>query len=348
MTSKEIIDALHSLTSGESVSNEEIKRILQKHECYYLLEQMASPNTQLHMKMLINKGTVSARYRTCADLFEKLSDIPYAVIKGAVLSKEIYGSVAYRFSGDIDLLVSYRNLERVKKILVDYGFVQGRVQHNEISLYTRSECVYQKKYSHQLASFVKKTGEPKCPFVNVDVNYDIFWGEREQQTDMDTFLTNLKNTTIENVEVRKLAPEEEFISLCLHHYKDMNSVYLLSTGNLRLSLLCDIYFYLKNANMDMDLLLKKSRMFGATEYVYYCMYYTSVIFGSKDLQNISAPFRSEKADRLLDQFGLTEKERRTWKEPFEERLFSDNFSALYSAYLTDADYRKIVMNERYM
>ena len=348
MTNKEIIDALHSLTSGESVKNEEIKRILQKHGCYYLMERMASQDTQLRMKLLINKGTVSARYRACADLFEKLSDIPYAVIKGAVLSKEIYGSVAYRFSGDIDLLVSYRNLERVRKILADQGFVQGRVQNNEISLYTRAECVYQKTYSHQLASFIKKTGEPKCPFVNVDVNYDIFWGERDEQADMDAFLTNLRNIAIEGVEVRELAPEEEFISLCLHHYKDMNSVYLLSMGNLRLSLLCDIYYYLKNVNLDMDLLLKKSRMFGATEYMYYCMYYTSKIFGSKDLQNISVPFRSEKADRLLDQFGLTEQERRTWKEPFEERLLSNNFSVLYSAYLTDTDYRKIEMNERYM
>ena len=348
MTSKEIIDALHSLTNGESVGDEEIKRILQKHGCYYLMERMATPNTQLRMKLLINKGTVSARYRICADFFKKLADIPYAVIKGAVLSKEIYGSVAYRFSGDIDLLVSYRNLERVRKILADYGFVQGRVQNNGISLYTRAECVYQQNYSHQLAPFIKKTGEPKCPFVNVDVNYDIFWGERERQTDMDAFLTNLKNITIEDVEVRKLAPEEEFISLCLHHYKDMNSVYLLSMGNLRLSLLCDIYYYLKNVNLDMDLLLKKSRMFGATEYMYYCLYYTSKIFGSKDLQDISVPFRSEKADRLLNQFGLTEKERRIWKEPFEDRLLSNNFLDLYSAYLTDTDYRKIEINERYM
>lgn len=79
----------------------------------------------------------------------------------------------------------------------------------------------------------------------MDVNYDIFWGERDEQADMDAFLTNLRNIAIEGVEVRELAPEEEFISLCLHHYKDMNSVYLLSMGNLRLSLLCDIYYYLK-------------------------------------------------------------------------------------------------------
>ena len=348
MTSKEITEALHSLISGEIVKDEEIKPILQKHGCYYLMERMAGQDTQLRMKLLVNQGTISVRYRACADLFMELSDIPYAVIKGAVLSKEIYGSVAYRFSGDIDILVSYRNLGKVRKVLIEQGFVQGRVQNNEISLYTREECVYQKIYSHQLASFIKKTGEQRCPFVNVDVNYDIFWGEREGQTDMDAFLTNLRDCTIEGVETRKLAPEEEFISLCLHHYKDMNSVYLLSQGNLKLSLLCDIYYYLKNVNVDMDLLLEKSRMFGATDYVYYCMYYTSKIFGSKDLRQASGPFRSEKADRLLNQFGLAEKERRTWKEPFEERLFSNDFFALYSAYLTDADYRKIEMNGQYM
>jgi hypothetical protein len=36
----------------------------------------------------------------------------------------------------------------------------------------------------------------------------------------------------------------------LHHYRDMNSIYLLYSRGLKLSLFSDIYFYLQSAKPD--------------------------------------------------------------------------------------------------
>lgn len=343
-----MIENINLLVSDKKIKDEELKIMLQKHGCYYLLHQMDEQDGLVSKKLLVNKRIISTRYRFCANLFSEISNIPYAVVKGAVLSKKIYGDVAFRFSRDIDLLVAEKNLDKIEEILNCQGFVQGRVKSNKILLYTRAECVYYKTYSHQLAPFIKETGETLCPFVVVDVNYDIFWGEKEKRTDIDAFLQNLENCTIEGVKVRELAPEEEFIALCLHHYKDMNSVYLLSQGSLKLSLLCDIYFYMVKAKLNMELLLKKSQFYGVSEYVYYCIYATSIIFGKTNLHKQLTLLYSNKAEELLDKFGLTETERRTWKEPFEERLFSDNFYELFSEYLTSSDYRKIEINKQYM
>ena len=62
---------------------------------------------------------------------------------------------------------------------------------------------------------------------------DILWGESGQNTDMDYVLAlTLLEAEIAGVTVKRLKPEMAFLSLCLHHYKDMNSIYLLYKGSL--------------------------------------------------------------------------------------------------------------------
>lgn len=112
-------------------------------------------------------------YQTCAPLFAALKEIPYAVIKGAVLLKDAYGSPFLRKSGDIDLLTAREHVDKVKQILLDQGFVQGRVTEQGLIPFSRRELLFQTAMSHQTAPFVEQTANPRCPYVNADMGVPI-------------------------------------------------------------------------------------------------------------------------------------------------------------------------------
>ena len=303
------------------------------------------------LQVAMNTVVVSQRYKTCKEFFEKLSNTPYAHIKGAALSKRIFGNPAYRMSGDIDLLVAPEYSEKVKSALLEDGFVQGKLDGDRIVPYTRRELIYQKSFSHQLAQFIKATGSNICPFVCVDVNLDIVWGEGDFSIDMSDFAGDIRHTEgcgIYGAIVRRLRPVYEFISLCMHHYKDMNSIYLIADRGFSLSEYCDIYFYLANVMPDADELAKTASKYGVSKYIYYCAYYANEIFGDKRIRRYIEKLESENAKKLIDCYGLNESERKVWDAPFYERLLDDGFKDRFFDSLSAEEQRKVQINRELM
>ena len=240
----------------ENISCPELIPLLERHKCLYL--RHLTGDIKVGRDIQLSKTAVTSRYQTCAPVFEAIKQIPYAVIKGAVLSQDAYGSPFFRASGDIDILTSREYVDVIKSILQKRGFIQGKVTDDGLIPYSRKELLFQTALSHQTAPFVKETLNPLCPYVNVDVNLDIMWGESTQTTDMDYVLTHSAETKIVQVAVKRLTPEMAFLSLCLHHYKDMKSIYLLYEGSLQLSLFCDIYYAVRNVHLDWELLRQHS------------------------------------------------------------------------------------------
>lgn len=228
------------------------------------------------------------------------------------------------------------------------GFIQGKVKNDVIEKYTRKELLYYKLYTHQLASFEKKTDSPLCPFVNIDVNLGILWGESTQTIDMEEYLYYTEKRTIFGIEVSVLSPIYEFIALCLHHYKDMNSIYLLAERGICLNEFFDIYYYIVNVKMDIDELKSAAEKYQVQEYVYYCIYYANEIFQNTYLEQYLASLETLKALKLLDCYGLTESERKKWKIPFLERLFDPDFKTRFLKSLSEEEIQKIKINKQYM
>jgi hypothetical protein len=52
------------------------------------------------------------------------NQIPMLVLKGPVLAKDLYGDLSLRTCGDLDILVSIDDLEKVDKILQDQGYLK--------------------------------------------------------------------------------------------------------------------------------------------------------------------------------------------------------------------------------
>ena len=299
---------------------------------------------------MLNKICINERYKVCQNVFEifKSHEISYAVIKGAVLSKIIHNDIYYRKSGDIDILINRKDIDKVKNIMLNDGFIQGYVTDAGIVQFTRSELIFQSTMSHQMAPFIKKTTNPICPYVNVDINFEILWGESKVKCDMDYVLSHKQEVEICGQNITKLSTEMEFVTLCLHHYKDMNSIYLLSQGSLKLSLFDDIYNYLVNSLIDTEKLQNICNYLNVSDYVYYCVYYCNEIFNDNRLIEYLNLLKTEKSDSILNTFGLADNEIKEWKVSFFDRLYMNDLNNYFDKHLSENDLKKIKINKRFM
>ena len=328
--------------------------VLTEHQCLYLINCI-KPESRVkfmpHRAVLVhNKASIKERYARCERIFRALDDshITYAVYKGAVLSTAAYEEPFYRASSDIDLFVRKVDVQMVKSMFSSFGFVQGRVSHyGTIVPYSREELIFHSSKTHQLAPFIYKTDSSVCPYINIDINFNVMWGESDTPSDMDYILENVEESDIYGVKINKLSPVIDFIAVCLHHYKDANSLYLLYNGSLKLYLYSDIYYYLKNNAYQVtpDDLYRECEALHVTPFVYHCVYYAYTIFNDDILLPYLEILESSEGMYLLDKFGLNEKERKKWDSSLTDRLFSD---LDFTKYLDENDIEKIKMNVNMM
>jgi hypothetical protein len=348
----EIIKSVQALTN-DCLPPLDISEILYNHKCYYLLSKKIQSNKYTEKAQMANNiqliQTVQ-RYKTCAAFFCFLNEnnIKYAVIKGAVLSNAAYGTICVRQSCDIDILIESKNLDIIKSFMQKNNFIQGRIVGNNIFPLSREEIMFQTLMTHQTAPYIKKTSNVFCPFVNVDINTDIVWGESQLHPNISNVLSQTTDVKICDQRLKKLNAELEFISLCLHHYKDMNSIYLLTVGGIRLCLFCDIYFYLKNNFIDKQLLKEFSKLLKVDKYIHYCLYYTNLVFNDEIINDYINLFAYAEDAEIINSFGLDNDERKSWQIGFYERLFHENIGNYIYKFLTPKDIEKINMNIKYM
>ncbi len=350
MTNQEILAYIRALSRGDVLDPPaEIGEILLRHRCDHLLKKLKKHPSQQEMQLacVVQSVSVKERYRACLPLFPQ-TEIPYAVIKGAALSQRLYNDPLVRTSGDIDILIHRRDADRLKQLLTENGFVQGRVTDDGIQPFSRREILFQTAMSHQTAPYIKATGNKLCPFVNLDVNMDLLWGECDENADMELVLSHTEETSLFGIPFQRLTREMEFISLCLHHYKDMNSLYLLSSGSLRLGLFCEICDYLQNVRPNVERLCSLCKQLRVGKYVYACIAQTQEIFDDPTPTLYLNALASQRDDRLLDCFGLNDKERKSWDLSLVDRLFHPNLPEYLQARLTDEEKEKVRINREWM
>ena len=345
----EIISNIRFLDNGVEPL-QDITDILKEHRCLYLLSKCTYPNKCYYENSFIGTNTqfVNEYFHECGNVFSRMNNIAYAVMKGAVLSKRAYGDICFRNFGDIDLLVKRENSNEIKNILLEDGFIQGKIIDGGIRPFTRKEIIYQSSQSHQTAPFVKKSKSKIFDYINIDLNFDIYWGEKNSKTDLEVFLNSTELETINNTSFKVLKKELDFIALCLHHYKHINSIYLLTEGSLNLSLFCDIYYYLKNNDLDIDYMLSCAKAIGADKYIFYCLYYISEIFKESLVDDFLKAFYSKEGNGLLDYYGLDDSELKKWNIDFMERLFKDDFTQSFYNSLDENEKKKVELNQQNM
>lgn len=269
--------------------------------------------------------------------------IQYAVIKGEVLSEQIYGFLDKRRSNDIDILVEKKNVSLFENYLSRCGFKQC----NDIGKNNpRSQRIMCMSYSHQIPPYHKE----KFGFrLNVDINHDVLWGEYEGgRISMDEFLSDTVDMQIYGVTVKVLSIEKTLVQLVLHHYKEMNSLYHLSQHNtITSSMFSDVFgLIMKNQSaLSLECVAYLCDKYTIGAYVYYMLYHTNLIYKNPILNlyvEYLEPYRDE---AIMESFGLSPYERKCWHVPFLERLNNPNIPQYVRSKLTDADWYKIEINK---
>ena len=136
--------------------------------------------------------------------------------------------------------------------------------------------------------------------------------------------------------------------MCLHHYKDMNSIYLLSLGNMSLEHFIEIFLYVKNVDISINKLVQLADVVCAKPYIYYCLWYTNQIFDDPLLANLLPFFATPVGISLITTYGLSSKERHPWKIDFFDRLFSVEFKRVFNMDLDQRLQDKRTINSRFI
>lgn len=291
---------------------------------------------------LFNLKRCCAKYLALAPIFECLNvnNIPYANIKGETLSLYAFDQYGQRSYGDIDILVSRKNLHVLEAVLTQNGYISPSV--------TREEKVMMISASHQTAAWYKITNQ-KFKSV-IDVNFDIFWGEHMgRHIDIDQFLSDTIEMKIYGVKVRVLSPLKAMIQLILHHYKEMNSIYHIAEHDcIKESMFRDVYYLWKNNSdaISLEKLYELSLEYEIIPYVFYILYFTNKIFDDQKLSRYVEAFHTQDGFDLLDYYGLAVRERKLWKVDFQTRLKTNKMYDLIKADLTEDDLIKLERNRK--
>ena len=284
-----------------------------------------------HLKKILS-------YKECFEVVKRFN-FPYAIIKGEALSLMAYGELGKRNSQDIDLLISPKYIGIAKVILNDNGFYY--------IIKNKYDKVLTISMSHQSPTYIKKT---KISYIYLDLNHSIFWGEYAGKcVDIDTFLEDIIDTEIYGCNMKTLPPIKMLIQLILHHYKDMNSIFLLATRkSIKRSMFDDVYFLLKNnlEDIPLDKLYTLSKFYEIIPFVYYVLYHVGLFFQDETLREYISAFKTDEGERLLNCYGLNDNERREWKCRVTMRLETENLYDLIKDDLTAKDIEKIYMNRR--
>ena len=310
--------------------------------------QLHPGNTDIQMAVARQYVYAQRVYQYCRGLFADLANTDYAIIKGAVLSQRIYSNPAIRKSSDIDVLISPDQIDNVKALLEKHGFKQGKVRNGKLTPYTRKELIYYAAFTHQAASFSKLTEDPLCPVINIDINTDIFWGESSQKADMDDYLSHTEETEVFGIKVKQLITIYDFIALCLHHYKDLNSLYLLWQRGISLSAFCDIYYYLNNVSIGSRELRRICNQLNVTEYVYYCVFQTAILFESDILNEYLNALSKPSCAGIVNRIGLSEKEYKNLPKCIGAYIFDGNIRSVLKTVFETDDIKKISINTSFL
>lgn len=272
--------------------------------------------------------------------------IKYAVIKGEVSSLYIYNKLGMRKYNDIDILINKKDIDKVDRILKSDGFLQYT---SDNKLASRLETISSIVNAHQTISY-KKWIHPYNICLEIDINFSIMWGEYTgKQIDVDKILDNVNFFQIYEEDVRVLSIPYAFIQTLLHNYKDCNSIYILANRNsINSFMFKEVYLFWKNCKTEVSIewIVTFAKRNKIRQYLFYILYYTNRIYSDRELGKYVDALRDEEGIRLLNMYGLTQKESRRWTVSFEERLMESNQFELLKDELGEEDMDKILYNSQ--
>lgn len=222
--------------------------------------------------------------------------IPVIPLKGLYLAEKVYGNIAVRPMGDVDILVKEENLSRVEEILLTRGFTQKqsfRASYNENNhfQYTLPGIGLMIEVHWNLL--------PPCDGIRVDIPG--LWDRS-------------RPSAISGITAREMSPEDLLLYICVHA-----SAHVFDMG---LRMVCDIVetlLYFEN-EIDWRRLQQTAREWRATKCLYVGLRLADELFDAPVPRDFIAAIKPENVEPA-------------YQNILRERLFADNESDILPARL---------------
>ena len=250
-----LFECCRAAFSGNNVSYPEDIRpkifleIVQRHklipQLYPILKSHCEnlPNEVLQeFRNLLNRHNLhilklSGELIRLSELFAE-HDIPWLSIKGPALAVQLYGDVAARQSGDLDILVKREDLDRAIKLISDAGYVPV-IDHD--------------KFNKSQINFIRKCYKDETfRHITNNVFVELHWSLENEQTSplnqVELFETSA-TICIGNKSIYTLPDIPNLLYLCAHGHRH---------GWYRLFWLWDVATILKNTTQEQSEVIVES------------------------------------------------------------------------------------------
>lgn len=206
-------------------------------------------------------------YHSLAKVLKNLKNerIPLVVLKGAHLAELIYGNIALRPMGDVDLLVRREDLPLAIKILIDMGYTAKGYVGPDL------DC----SVHQHLPAFYKEGA------ATIEIHWTISHPNHPFQIDVAGLWERAQNITISGIELLGLSPLDLLLYSCIHAtYQHRFEMAIMS--------LADISEILKRYENDLDWerLLLLAQNWKASRCVYIMLTFARQLFNAEVSEDV--------------------------------------------------------------
>ncbi|MCF7845225.1 MAG: nucleotidyltransferase family protein [Candidatus Pacebacteria bacterium] len=238
----------------------------------YMIHQSQSIRTELQKKYIKSIFSVLRK-----------ANIEHVFLKGSILSHIIYPTGTRAFN-DIDILVSKKSIQSVKKALHELGFLQGKYNYKNgvIDEFNQDTIAQSINTRGEMAPFVKIVNEKNIKTIDIDVNFSLNWKPDSPDEAVDYFLDERVLIPVDNnFSIYSLKKEHLFIHLCSHFYKDSALIDLIKKRKvLDLYKFVDIYVFIQAyfKEINPEKIFNDSVRYGFDRHVFFALNYVIKVF----------------------------------------------------------------------
>ena len=234
---------------------------------------------QLHVRFLANAGRnlfLTQQLIKILDLFQTnaISAIPF---RGPTLAVFLYGDLALRSFGDLDILVRRQDIKTAKALLISHGY------RLDLSLTQEQEIAF--LHSDSEGWFVRHDGQ---------VRVEVHWGEPKDfpfTLDLEPFWERLERSSFEGRMVLSFPPEDMLLLLCVHGAEHCWE---------RLIWVCDLTELLRvHTGMDWSRLMNQAEVLGCRRTLFLGLFLACDLLGTTVPAEISKRIQIDSSVRSL-------------------------------------------------
>jgi hypothetical protein len=196
-------------------------------------------------------------------------------VKGLVLAEELYGSLAARGAGDVDVLVRPDDLAAGRRVLVKLGYWQ------------RPPTFTTLVHEYHDPPWYVGTGNQA---IRLELHWDL-WADRFFRSDADGLWARSRAGSLVGRSVRLLSLEDTLLHLAIHR----------SRSALRLRWVCDIAELVRRhgGDLDWDAVVERADRIGATTATWMVLSLGERFLGASPPAGTLGRFRVARPKRLL-------------------------------------------------